>query len=458
METPPGIESLGSQPPHPEFPTVLEIPWELTSGERENVAGNRSSSLIKPLSQSPNTAGGRDALTGSLTKGSVLSDCQVSVYSTEQGQRQAFLESRAGSHKLRKCGSLNITTESIKKKAQFYHMFSNVQDTQLFQDFRSELQSLEKQGGDSLDNEGWVYSTPRSCCLGLGDKASEDTTYADMSHSLDPDVQSSVLSSVISELQAGELRLHEVKAWPRPHSQWQQRDTQVFAAATPAARPPVAPHGHPTFPEVSDWVVNKHLLKHRLLRVLESTFMNVSAHPQAGGKWITQVKSMGHSPEAEYRVDLVSKGSIQRCHASVKVKHWCSQSQSYRWKTSPVTTYSISAPPPCGASARCQPPSHCSSPKTLLLLEIPTADKLDYSSAGDPGSPASDVSFVGSRPGLQSLRHSSAYFLSTCGAWLLPRDLNTEALSLPMTVSQRPWTPINLASESSQGTSIAMCQ
>lgn len=44
-----------------------------------------------------------------------------------------------------------------------------------------------------------------------------------MSHSLDPDVQSSVLSSVISELQAGELRLHEVKAWPRPHSQWQQR-------------------------------------------------------------------------------------------------------------------------------------------------------------------------------------------------------------------------------------------
>lgn len=39
--------------------------------------------------------------------------------------------------------------------------------------------------------------------------------------------------------------------------------------------------------------------------------MNVSAHPQAGGKWITQVKSMGHSPEAEYRVDLVSKGSIQ---------------------------------------------------------------------------------------------------------------------------------------------------
>ncbi|KAI4562342.1 hypothetical protein MJT46_011304 [Ovis ammon polii x Ovis aries] len=165
-------------------------------------------------------------------------------------QRQAFLESRAGSHKLRKCGSLNITTESIKKKAQFYHMFSNVQDTQLFQlvrpsknakellvtccpcepaagtvspilslypDFRSELQSLEKQRGDSLDNEGWVYSTPRSCCLGLGDKASEDTTYADMSHSLDPDVQSSVLSSVISELQAGELRLHEVKAWPRPH-------------------------------------------------------------------------------------------------------------------------------------------------------------------------------------------------------------------------------------------------
>lgn len=66
---------------------MLEIPWELTSGERENVAGNRSSSLIKPLSQSPNTAGGRDALTGSLTKGSVLSDCQVSVYSTEQGVR-----------------------------------------------------------------------------------------------------------------------------------------------------------------------------------------------------------------------------------------------------------------------------------------------------------------------------------------------------------------------------------
>ena len=81
-----------------------------------------------------------------------------------------------------------------------------------------------------------------------------------------------------------------------------------------------------------------------------------------------------------------------------------------------------------------------------------------YSAAGDPGSSASDVSFVGSRPGLQTLRHSSAYFLSTCGAWLLPRDLNTEALSLPMTVSQWPWTPINLASESSQGTSTAMCQ
>ena len=41
--------------------------------------------------------------------------------------------------------------------------------------------------------------------------------------------------------------------------------------------------------------------------------------------------------------------------------------------------YSISAPPPCGTSARCQPPSHCSSPKTLLPLEIPTADKLVYS-------------------------------------------------------------------------------
>ena len=51
----------------------------------ENVAGNRSSPLIKPLSQSPNMAGGRDALTGSVTKGSVLSDCQLSVYSTEQG-------------------------------------------------------------------------------------------------------------------------------------------------------------------------------------------------------------------------------------------------------------------------------------------------------------------------------------------------------------------------------------
>ena len=32
-------------------------------------------------------AGGRDALTGSVTKGSVLSDCQISVHSTEQGVR-----------------------------------------------------------------------------------------------------------------------------------------------------------------------------------------------------------------------------------------------------------------------------------------------------------------------------------------------------------------------------------
>lgn len=48
-------------------------------------------------------------------------------------------------------------------------------------------------------------------------------SYADMSRSLDPDVQSSALSSVTSELQAGELRLHKVKAWPRPHSQWPQR-------------------------------------------------------------------------------------------------------------------------------------------------------------------------------------------------------------------------------------------
>ena len=47
--------------------------------------------------------------------------------------------------------------------------------TTLPQDFRSELQSLEKQGGDSADNGGWVYSTPRSCCLRPGDKASEDT-------------------------------------------------------------------------------------------------------------------------------------------------------------------------------------------------------------------------------------------------------------------------------------------
>lgn len=47
-------------------------------------------------------------------------------------------------------------------------------------------------------------------------------SYADMSHSLDPDVQSSALSSVTSELQAGELRLHEVKA-RQGHSQWQQR-------------------------------------------------------------------------------------------------------------------------------------------------------------------------------------------------------------------------------------------
>ena len=44
-----------------------------------------------------------------------------------------------------------------------------------------------------------------------------------MSHSLDPDVQGSALSSVPSELQAGELRLHKVKASPRPHGQWQQR-------------------------------------------------------------------------------------------------------------------------------------------------------------------------------------------------------------------------------------------
>ena len=41
--------------------------------------------------------------------------------------------------------------------------------------------------------------------------------------------------------------------------------------------------------------------------------MSISAHPwlffhQAGGKWVTQVKSVGHSPEAEHRVDLVSKG------------------------------------------------------------------------------------------------------------------------------------------------------
>ena len=43
--------------------------------------------------------------------------------------------------------------------------------------------------------------------------------------------------------------------------------------------------------------------------------MSISAHPwlffhQAGGKWVTQVKSVGHSPEAEHRVDLVSKGSM----------------------------------------------------------------------------------------------------------------------------------------------------
>ena len=34
--------------------------------------------------------------------------------------------------------------------------------------------------------------------------------------------------------------------------------------------------------------------------------MNVNAHP-----WVTQVKSVGHSPEAEYRADLVSKGSMR---------------------------------------------------------------------------------------------------------------------------------------------------
>lgn len=39
--------------------------------------------------------------------------------------------------------------------------------------------------------------------------------------------------------------------------------------------------------------------------------MNVSAHPQAGGKWITQVKSMGHSPEAEAIGLTWCQGSIQ---------------------------------------------------------------------------------------------------------------------------------------------------
>lgn len=82
METPPGIESLGSQPPHPEFPSVLEIPWEVTSGERGRKPLLSPYQASQPVSK---YGRGRDALTGSVTKGSVLSDCQLSVYSTEQG-------------------------------------------------------------------------------------------------------------------------------------------------------------------------------------------------------------------------------------------------------------------------------------------------------------------------------------------------------------------------------------